>query len=224
MIAVAVILRRYSNFSYYDVFGIRNQFTTLIRVFPFSIFVVLIIDILLSMFGRRDLLFVWSISIVGGTVGVSYVEVFYVINQNKKHSSNTSTINSTSVDNSATAVSTCICCKQSLRIEHTMKNIRKHISDHKKQHDGSTRARMGSKTKSESGNQDTANFNYISSIKIMRHWSQVVSTSMGYELFMNHLEKEFSVETLLFITEVCIYSDTRSMLILYCFHVEFFEF
>ena len=35
-----------------------------------------------------------------------------------------------------------------------------------------------------------------------KHWSQVVSTSYGYELFINHLEKEFSVENLLFITEV----------------------
>lgn len=37
------------------------------------------------------------------------------------------------------------------------------------------------------------------------HWTQIVSTSYGYELFINHLEREYSVENLLFITEVCVY-------------------
>ena len=34
------------------------------------------------------------------------------------------------------------------------------------------------------------------------NWSQIVATGFGYELFINHLESEFSVESLLFITEV----------------------
>lgn len=38
----------------------------------------------------------------------------------------------------------------------------------------------------------------------LQHWSQVVITSQGYEMFINHLESEFSVENLLFITEVCV--------------------
>ena len=198
-----MILRLYSNFSYYDVFGIRNQFKTIIRVVPFCLSVVLIIDISLSIFHQRDLLFVWAIAIVGSTVGISYLEVFYVINQNKKHSINNSVENG--------AIPACISCK------HVKENIRKYISDHNKQRDGQTRSQMDSKTKSESANEDIPNFNdnnssiieFKNTIKFMQHWSQVVSTSMGYELFINHLEKEFNVETLLFITEVCPYiSDT----------------
>ena len=36
-----------------------------------------------------------------------------------------------------------------------------------------------------------------------KHWSQVVKIPFGYEMFINHLVSEFSVENLLFITEVC---------------------
>ena len=36
----------------------------------------------------------------------------------------------------------------------------------------------------------------------MKHWSQIVTTNYGFELFINHLESEWSVENLLFITEV----------------------
>ena len=32
-------------------------------------------------------------------------------------------------------------------------------------------------------------------------WKDIVCTSYGYETFMNHLEKEFSIENLLFISE-----------------------
>ena len=35
-----------------------------------------------------------------------------------------------------------------------------------------------------------------------KHWSQVVSTETGYQSFITYLETEFSVENLLFITEV----------------------
>ena len=34
-----------------------------------------------------------------------------------------------------------------------------------------------------------------------KHWSQVVSSAYGYELFINHLEREYSCENLLFLTE-----------------------
>ena len=43
-------------------------------------------------------------------------------------------------------------------------------------------------------------YNYKSFV----HWSQIVCTSLGYESFMNHLETEFSIENLLFVTEVCV--------------------
>ena len=36
----------------------------------------------------------------------------------------------------------------------------------------------------------------------MTHWSQIVTTHHGFELFINHLESEFSVENLLFITDI----------------------
>ena len=35
----------------------------------------------------------------------------------------------------------------------------------------------------------------------MKNWSSVVSSELGYELFMNHLQSEFSIENLLYITE-----------------------
>ena len=37
--------------------------------------------------------------------------------------------------------------------------------------------------------------------KNVKHWSIVVSSSYGYELFINHLEREYSIENLLFLTE-----------------------
>ena len=39
--------------------------------------------------------------------------------------------------------------------------------------------------------------------KGLNSWQSVVGTRMGYELFMNQLITEFSIENLLFITEVC---------------------
>ena len=45
------------------------------------------------------------------------------------------------------------------------------------------------------------NINDIGMIISMKHWSEIVSTSFGYQLFMDHLELEFSIENLLFITE-----------------------
>ena len=38
--------------------------------------------------------------------------------------------------------------------------------------------------------------------EIRNHWSKIIVTSFGYESFMKHLEKELSIENLLFITEV----------------------
>ena len=38
---------------------------------------------------------------------------------------------------------------------------------------------------------------------IGKNWVDIVCTSFGYESLMNHLEKEFSIENLLFVSEVC---------------------
>ena len=42
---------------------------------------------------------------------------------------------------------------------------------------------------------------YMPDISNMQHWSQAVASELGYELFMNHLQSEFSIENALFITE-----------------------
>ena len=47
--------------------------------------------------------------------------------------------------------------------------------------------------------------NEIDKIENMRSWIEIVRSSFGYQLFINYLELEFSVENLLFMTEVCIY-------------------
>ena len=46
------------------------------------------------------------------------------------------------------------------------------------------------------------NKNQATKSVIYNHWSQIVCTALGYESFMNHLETEFSLENLLFVTEV----------------------
>ena len=41
--------------------------------------------------------------------------------------------------------------------------------------------------------------------KFGNNWQDIVCTGVGYDALMNHLEKEFAIENLLFISEVCIY-------------------
>ena len=202
MIVGAVILRQFSKFSYYDIFGIRNQIKIIIRTLSFSVFVVAMINVLLTTIGRKDLSFIWSVGIVGSTSCVSYLEVFYVIKQNNKYL-NRGKDNYESVKNEE--ISARNCCKQRIEKVRAQIQLQKHITDHNKQQD---RSQIHSKTKLDVVNAQNASVDdniiqFKESIKFMKHWSQVVSTPMGYELFINHLAKEFSVETMLFITEVC---------------------
>ena len=44
-------------------------------------------------------------------------------------------------------------------------------------------------------------FKDIDKIKDMKHWSQIVATEFGYELFINYSQLEFCIENLLFLTE-----------------------
>lgn len=43
----------------------------------------------------------------------------------------------------------------------------------------------------------------IDNLQQVKHWSQIVVTPFGYQVFINHLQNEFCVENLLFLTEVC---------------------
>ena len=209
MIVGAVIVRQYSKFRYYDIFGIRNQIKTTIRVLLLGIFVLLMIDIMLAAIGRQDLLFIWCIVAIGSTLGVSYLEVVYVIKKNNKYS-NCNNNKNTNTKNDGIFKRICKCCEfcRKSSIEKTTKNVEKHMSDHKKQHAEDALSQMDSNTKTThiiaSINCDDNINQFKQTIKFMTHWSQVVSTSVGYELFINHLAKEFSVETMLFSTEVCI--------------------
>ena len=59
---------------------------------------------------------------------------------------------------------------------------------------------------------------------IGEHWSDIVCTPYGYEAFMNHLETEFSIENLLFITEVCYNQLLHFCFLLHLFFVIFLLF
>ena len=47
------------------------------------------------------------------------------------------------------------------------------------------------------------------SIYKYNNWQFIVCTNYGFESLMNHLEKEFSIENLLFVSEVCLYVYVR---------------
>ena len=49
------------------------------------------------------------------------------------------------------------------------------------------------------------------------HWSKIVITPFGYESFMNHLGREFAIENLLFISEVCRFVWYAIVLLCYFF-------
>lgn len=57
--------------------------------------------------------------------------------------------------------------------------------------------------------------------RVYDHWSKIIVTSVGYELFINYLETEFSIENLLFITEVELFLICCYLLFvvfLFCLH------
>ena len=63
------------------------------------------------------------------------------------------------------------------------------------------RSRLASKSRSTVGyNMASSSTPSVGPIQI-KNWMEIVSTTVGYQSFMNHLETEFSVENLLFLTE-----------------------
>ena len=71
--------------------------------------------------------------------------------------------------------------------------------------------------KSVTSNEDVHN------IVEMKHWSQVVRTSFGFELFMTHLQSEFCTENLLFVYEVELKLLFSSFFCFYfCFYFYFY--
>ena len=59
------------------------------------------------------------------------------------------------------------------------------------------------KADSEDENMNGLGDTNIGNLREIQHWSQIIVTPLGYQLFINHLQQEFSVENLLFLTEVC---------------------
>ena len=174
MVLGGIILRKYSKFTSYDIFGIRKQIETIIRTLCVLLFLNVLLDGVIKLAGREDLLCFWVAGMVVLMSSITYLEVFYVIKQNEKSNNNL-------------AVHMCFCVKSKINDLNT--NMSKHNCDQNQLQ--------------TSPKESTAiNGNYKQSIQNMGHWSQVVSTSIGYELFINHLESEFSVENMLFITEV----------------------
>ena len=55
-------------------------------------------------------------------------------------------------------------------------------------------------------------------------WSDVVCTLFGYESLIQHLQKEFSIENLLFITEVCVCMYTSKQRVMHEYFLAFFFF
>lgn len=138
------------------------------------------VEIILLALEREDLLCFWAMSIVISMSMLSYLDVFYVIKQNNPKSERTNLC--------------MVCCGSWVKHfqDVQFKNVNEKMSKHN--HDTS---------------QSMSNIlAFKQAIQNMRHWSHIVSTSMGYKMFINHLEKEFSVETMLFITEVC-YTNNR---------------
>ena len=67
------------------------------------------------------------------------------------------------------------------------------------QKDALIRAKTGSLKDSKisvTGAHETHN------IQLMKHWSELVTTSFGFQNLMSHLKSEFSIENLIFLTEV----------------------
>ena len=209
MILGSKILRQYSKFSYYDIFGIRNQIRTIIRTLCSLMVVNIIIEVMLIETGREDLLCFWSMSLVGVTTTLTYLDVFYVIKQNDKYNKH---ITENNVCDGKFMTTTQI---QHARAKNVAQKIRKdgHETDNQQndiQLASSTVSSTNLCINNYNPNGDTVDniTQFKQSIWFMTHWSQIVSTVLGYQLFINHLEREFNVESMLFITEVCTFEAT----------------
>lgn len=152
----------------------------------FLLAVILIVDVVLSGLGRDDLLCFYAVTVGAVTTHCMYLEVFYVIQKNRYQENKKECI--------------CKCAKEKvgnlIRTLYTQ-NQNRDTSD--KDND-----EVSSRTASTVSCTDNKNIiPFKQSIEKMTHWSQIVSTTIGYELFIGHLESEFSIETMLFITDVC---------------------
>lgn len=203
-----IILRRYSKFVNYDVFGIRTQLKTIILTVCICLAIIAIIDIFLQIVGRQDLLCFWVVCVSVLTTICNYLEVKYVIKQNethRKHGTGKDRKQRKQPHKKILSSYTKNVIKNTTINMDNHENQNKSPNKHKLSHEADElSSRTGS---SNSGDTKCLYFDNIISVRQkfrkMTHWSQVVSTSLGYELFINHLESEFSVETMLFITEVC---------------------
>ena len=191
MALCAKILRQYSKFSYDDVFGIRNQISIIVRTACVFIIVELIIEVLLFQSGRYDLSCFWAVTSVAMTTSLTYIDGLYVV----KHNDNFN--NPTTNCNYARRCKCTFVMAEARTVTETS-TMSKHSRDQENEKKDMD-IQLDSKCSKTVDNITQCK----QTIKVMKHWSQVISTSIGYELFIDHLEKEFSVETMLFITKVC---------------------
>ena len=164
----------------YDYFGIRKEIEMTLNIGTvFFITYVIAFTSILYIATEEEYSWIENIQFFVFCILLQYIAVPYVI----KLQNNAKTIGSVK-----------------LKLIKSMQNVNdkdnrdnNHINIHST---SSTQQNSTPRISTPRGSNEVMDFNFN-----FQHWSQVVSSAYGYELFINHLEQEYSVENLLFLTE-----------------------
>ena len=230
-----IIWKKIGEFTAYDNFGIRNELFIWNIVSSVTIIIVVSIAIVLNIIGNGDLHWITGCTASIYPIVAMYLSVPYVIKMNERNKKSIGTqatlndiVNIKPGGQGNSVDLPVLDSNHSTSVEDTSPTPRlsalSTISIKKSMNSTSV-----SGTKSISPNLNVvgasnykhrlsvSSFKETTVIAHMTHWSQIVTTHYGFELFINHLESEWSVENLLFITEVLFLYSIFFFLQLYFF-------
>ena len=207
-------------FDYYDNFGIRSELlATIIYALAFTFVGTIVAALFIILtnftkFNKSTMIAIESYFIFFSSFFALCIIPLIRFTNEKKHGSNADVFEKYENKND----------KSNDNKKHK-KNTRKHKRKKKTRKEtveSTSGSKFGSKNTSKSsksgrsgkGGDDSSNESSSFHIRIMRDWTPIVVTEYGYNAFMAHLQKEFSVESLLFISEV---SSCLFVCLLVCF-------